>query len=46
MKKSSGIVERFHNISSKFEKLNAFEIPILIGKDEFYGLIDEISKEI
>ena len=55
-----GIVERFHNISSKLEKLNALLVsretsPIATGmlentdfdgKDEFYGLIDEISKEI
>lgn len=42
-----GIVERFHNISSKLEKLNALlENTDFDGKDEFYGLIDEISKEI
>ena len=42
-----GIVERFHNISSKLEKLNALlENADFDGKDEFYGLIDEISKEI
>ena len=42
-----GIVERFHNISSKLEKLNALlENTDFDGKDEVYGLIDEISKEI
>ena len=42
-----GIVERFHNISSKLEKLNSLlENTDFDGKDEFYGLIDEISKEI
>lgn len=42
-----GIVERFHNISSKLEKLNALlENTDFDDKDEFYGLIDEISKEI
>ena len=42
-----GIVERFHNISSKLEKLNALlENTDFDGKDEFFGLIDEISKEI
>ena len=42
-----GIVERFHNISSKLEKLNALlENTDFDGKDEFYGLIDKISKEI
>ena len=40
-------LERFHNISSKLEKLNALlENTDFDGKDEFYGLIDEISKEI
>ena len=39
--------KRFHNISSKLEKLNALlENTDFDGKDEFYGLIDEISKEI
>ena len=42
-----GIVERFHNISSKLEKINTLlENTDFDGKDELYGLIDEISKEI
>ena len=46
-KEKLGIVERFHNISSKLEKLNALlENTDFDGKDEFYGLIDKISKEI